>query len=428
MCHISPSLALYAILPFPVMILIVKRISATMFHRSRRAQEELARLSSQIEENVSAAAVVRAYCREESQTLRFRDISLAYLDSNMAMARLRGLMIPVMASTGGLGTLIVLFVGGSRVIAGSLSLGDFVAFNGYLAMLVWPSIIMGWILNLMQRGAASMSRINHLLEAQPVIREPEHPETPAALTGAITIRDLSFSYDTEPVLRNISLSIAPGMRVGFIGAVGSGKSTLLKLICRLYPAEDGRILMDGTDINRFPLATLRSTIGFVPQEGFLFSRSLRDNISFGRDGADDATVTAAARVAKLDDDVQRFPDGYGTLVGERGITLSGGQRQRASIARALIKNPTILILDDPLSAVDARTENEILTGLSGYYGNRTVLIVSNRISALQACDLIVVLDAGRIAEQGTHDQLLAHDGQYAAIHREQQLRQEIEAL
>jgi ATP-binding cassette subfamily B protein len=432
MTRISPLLTLCAVLPFPVMIFVVKRISASMFRRSLRMQEELARLSSQVEENVAAAAVVKAYCRESAQEQSFAVISRRYFDANLAMARLRGLMIPVMAATGASGTLIILFVGGRMVIANAITLGDFVAFNGYLAMLVWPTIMMGWILNLMQRGAASMERLCYIIDAHREVQEPDSPVEPGTIRGDVELRNLSFSYESsqsgssDPLIGKISLTIRSGMRVGFIGPVGSGKSTLMKLIPRLYPVGDGQLFIDGIDINRFPLRTLRDAIGFVPQESFLFSRSLHDNIAYGREGASDDAIGAAARLARLDGDAERFPDGYGTLVGERGITLSGGQKQRAAIARALLKDPAILILDDPLSAVDARTEEEILAGLADYYGDRTVLIVSHRLSALRNCDLIVVLDRGQIMEQGSHAELLALEGRYAAIHREQQLRAEIE--
>jgi ATP-binding cassette, subfamily B, multidrug efflux pump len=446
--RISPLLTFSAVIPFPAMILAVKRISASMFRRSKKAQEDLARISGKVEENVSAAAVIKAYCREEGETAAFREISASYLESNMGMARLRGLMIPVMAATGALGTLIILFMGGSRVISGEMTLGDFVAFNGYLAMLSWPTIIMGWILNLMQRGAASMSRLNHVLAAQPTVTEPDMPAKVDRIEGEIEFRNLCFSYETDQStdappssmrelqgmsrnaggsnLKDVSLVIRKGMKVGIVGPLGSGKSTLVKLIPRLYPVPDGMLFIDGRDVNSMPLRRLRDAIGFVPQESFLFSRPIIDNIGYGREGAQQDEIDAAVRMAGLAPDLERLPDGYATMVGERGMALSGGQKQRAAIARALLKDPPILILDDPLSAVDTRTEEAILESLAGYYGDRTVLVVSHRLSALRDCDLIIVLDSGSIVEQGSHAELLASDGRYASIWREQQLRAEIE--
>jgi len=432
MLRISPLLTLMASIPIPLMILLVNRISAAMFRRSLKAQEELARFTSQAEENVSASAVVKAYCREDAQISAFREINARYFESCMALAKLRGLMLPIMAATGGMGTLVVLFMGGSRVIAGAMTLGDFVAFNGYLSMLIWPTLVMGWIINLMQRGAASMARLNHVLDARAEVREPAVPAALETISGAIELKDLTFAYDGDiatpltPTLAHISLTIPRGTKLGIVGPVGSGKSTLLRLIARLYPVADGMVLFDGVDINRIPLKRLRDAIGFVPQESFLFSRTVADNIGYGRKGAEEERISEVARLASLDGDILRFPDGYRTMVGERGIALSGGQKQRAAIARALIKEPDILILDDPLSAVDSRTEEDILSGLHSYYGDRTVLIVSHRLSALRGCDLIIVLDDGRIVEEGSHDRLLALNGRYAATWREQRLREEIE--
>ena len=428
MVKISPLLTLCAILPFPLMIFVVKRISASMFRRSKKAQEELAALTSTVEENISAAAVIKAYCREQDAVRRFAEVSGRYMESNMRIARLRGLMIPVMAATGALGTLIVLLLGGEKVVSGALTLGDFVAFSSYLTMLIWPTIIMGWILNLMQRGAASMSRLNEVLRAESQVIEPENPLNPGAINGAIELRGLRFSFGAKLLLTDISLSIPAGSRLGIVGPIGGGKSTLVKLIARLYPVADSTIFIDGIDINRLPLATLRGAIGYVPQESFLFSRTLAANIAFGQNGSTEEEIRQAAQIASLHGDVARFPDGYASMVGERGITLSGGQKQRASIARALLKNPAILILDDPLSSVDAATEEEILASLAHYYQQKTVIIISHRLSALRDCDTIIYLEGGRIVEKGGHQELLALGGRYAALQKEQELRAEIGVL
>ena len=427
MTRLSPQLTLFAILPFPLMIFIVKRISASMFRRSKRAQEELARLTNSVEENVSAAAVIKAYCREEAAIASFADVSNSYMASNMKIARLRGLMIPVMAATGALGTLIVLIMGGGRVATGIMTLGEFVAFNGYLAMLIWPTIMMGWILNLVQRGSASMSRLNEILQARAEVSEPLCP-TAEQISGRIELRNLSFSYGETPLLRDITFTIPAGCRLGVVGPVGSGKSTLVRLVARLYHVAIGALFIDNRDINSYPLTALRSAIGYVPQESFLFSRSIGDNIAFGKEGATESEIRQAAIMASLHHDVARFPDGYATMVGERGITLSGGQKQRTSIARALLKDPAILIFDDPLSAVDAATEEEILQSLKTECRGKTVIIVSHRLSALRDCDTIIFLADGRIVEQGSHQELLTLGGRYAALHHEQELRAEMEKL
>jgi ATP-binding cassette subfamily B multidrug efflux pump len=429
MGSINPFLTLCAVAPFPVMIYLVKRVSHRIFRQSMLVQEQLAALSNQIQENVTAAAVIRGYCRENAESATFRGVNEEYRSLSMKLARLRGYVLPIMGSATGAGTLIVLFLGGSMVIEKTITLGDFVAFNGYLAMLVWPTVMMGWILNLIQRGAASMSRLNEVLDARAVIRDDAVSIPAGPIRGEIRFENLTFGYgDNDPVLHNITLHLPAGTKTGIVGPVGSGKSTIVRLIARLFPVVDTTLFIDGTDINRMELARLREVIGFVPQEGFLFSRTIRDNIACGKKGATDAEIAAAANLAQLGRDIASFTDGYATQVGERGVTLSGGQKQRTAIARALLADPPILILDDPLSSVDAATEEAILAGLTQYYGTRTVIIVSHRLSAVQECDLIVVMEEGRIVEQGSPAELLDRDGRYAELHREQQLRQEIEGL
>lgn len=427
MGSINPLLTLCAVAPFPVMILIVKRVSQRIYRHSLLVQEELALLSNRIQENVTAAAVIRGYCREDAESELFRDVNERYRSLCIKLARLRGLVLPIMGSATGAGTLIVLFLGGRMVISGAITLGDFVAFSGYLVMLVWPTVMMGWILNLLQRGAASLNRIAQVLDAQPEVRDPADPLPAGPIRGEIRFEGVTFGYgDKGPVLRDITLHLPAGTKLGIVGPVGSGKSTLVRLIARLFPVPEGTLFIDGSDINRLELARLREAIGFVPQDGFLFSRSLRENIACGREGATAAEITAATTLARLNREIASFPDGYDTQVGERGMTLSGGQKQRTAIARALLADPPILILDDPLSAVDVATEEAILSGLAEYYGRRTVVIVSHRLSAVRGCDLIVVMEEGEIVEQGAPAELLAAGGRYAAMHREQQLRQEIE--
>jgi ATP-binding cassette subfamily B protein len=420
MIRIHPLLTFWAILPFPIMILIIKKVSHRLFHRSLLAQEELAHLSSQAEETVSAVRLIKSYCREEYFQGEFEKSAERYLKHNLRLARLRGLIIPVMAAATGSGTLVVLFMGGRLVISNSITLGDFVAFSGYLAMLVWPTAVMGWILTLAQRGAASMSRLAEILGAESTVTDQPDAEPINAFHLGIEARNLSFSYGDTEIIKGISFHIQAGKTVGITGDVGSGKTSLLRLIARLLPVSDGMLFIDGRDINSITTTSLRRLIGYVPQETFLFSRTVTDNISYGIAGelTMDAVTKAASQAGFLED-VEAFPAKFETPVGEKGVTLSGGQKQRLAIARAVVGNPPILLLDDPLSAVDAGREEEILNELGKFYSGRTVLIVSQRVSAFRDCDRIIVLKEGGIAEQGAPAELLLQGGLYTGLcHRQ----------
>ena len=429
MFRIHPWLTFWAIFPFPLMVLTVKKVSHRLFQRSLQAQEELAHLSSQTEETVSAVRLIKSYCREEYFQQEFGKSAERYLKHNLRLARLRGIIIPVMAIATGSGTLIVLFMGGRLVIANDITLGDFVAFSGYLAMLVWPTAVLGWILTLAQRGAASMSRLVGILGAEPTIID--HPDAGdiVALQQGIEAQDLSFSYGESRIIDGISFHIKAGETVGITGEVGSGKTTILRLIARLLPVADGMLFIDGVDINKVTRTSLRRLIGYVPQETFLFSRSVSDNISYGINGDNraDAVRTAAGQAGFLED-VEGFPARFETQVGEGGVTLSGGQKQRLAIARAVAGDPPLLLLDDPLSAVDAGREEEILNELGKFYSGRTVLIVSQRVSAFRDCDRIIVLKSGQISEQGPPAELFQQGGLYTEICRRQQLNREVSDL
>jgi ATP-binding cassette subfamily B protein len=421
MIRIHPWLTFWAIFPFPIMVLIVKKVSHRLFHRSLQAQEELAHLSSQAEETVSAVRLIKSYCREEYFQEEFGKTAERYLKHNLRLARLRGLIIPVMAAATGSGTLIVLFMGGRLVIANVITLGDFVAFSGYLAMLVWPTAVLGWILTLAQRGAASMSRLAEILGAVTTVVDNPDAQPVDSLQQGIEARNLSFSYGNTDVIRGIAIHIQAGETVGITGEVGSGKTTLLRLIARLLPVSEGLLFVDGRDINTITTTSLRRLIGYVPQETFLFSRTVADNISYGITGDHPVgLMKKAASQAGFLEEVESFPDKFETQVGEKGVTLSGGQKQRLAIARAVAGNPPILLLDDPLSAVDAGREEEILNELGQFYAGRTVLIVSQRVSAFRDCDRIIVMKSGQIAEQGPPADLLQQGGLYTEICRRQQ--------
>ena len=438
MASIDARLTLIALLPLPLVSVSVKYFGSAIHTRFEAIQAQLADLSAVVQEALSGVRVVRAYNQEPHELARFRAANDEYVRRNRVLIRLQGMFYPSMTLFLGFGSLLVLWMGSREAIRGRISVGEFVAFNAYLVMLSWPMIAFGWVTNILQRGMASWKRMLDVLDARPEIddRDVSAAGRAAVIRGAIEIRDLTFTYPASnaPALDRISLRIEAGQTAAFIGATGSGKSTLISLLPRLHEPPSGTVFLDGIDVRRIPLATLRGAIGFVPQEPFLFSDTIAENIAFGvtptgpRDAdALDAGIRAAAAIARLDKDVEDFPKSYDTLVGERGITLSGGQKQRTAIARALMVDPRLLILDDALSAVDTYTEEEILKRLRGVMRQRTSLIVSHRVSTVRGADRIFVLDRGRIVEQGRHDDLVARGGIYATLHRRQLLEEELAA-
>jgi ATP-binding cassette subfamily B protein len=429
MLRISPWLLASALLPLLLVSFLVRRYGRRIHDRFERVQEQLASLSALVQENLSGARVVRAYAQEPSERARFEAANDEYLRRNRALIRTFGALYPGIQLFVGTGAVLVLWLGGRMVIGGAISLGEFVAFSAYLAMLHWPMIALGWVINLFERGEASMGRIAAILDEVPEIRDGEGAAM-GAITGRLEFRDLTFSHDGRRVLQDVSLEVPAGTTVAIVGPTGSGKSTLVSLLPRLYDPPPGSVFVDGRDIREIPLATLRSAIGFVPQESFLFSDTVLENVAFGlrREQGDGASRAEwAAGVAQLDKDVQDFPAGYESFVGERGITLSGGQKQRTALARALAIDPRILVLDDALSSVDTDTEEAILNGLEDVRRGRTTLLVSHRVSTVKDADLIVVLREGRIVERGRHEDLVARGGYYTELHARQLLEEAVEA-
>ena len=433
MASINVRLTLLALIPLPL-VTVTSRYFGRMIHeRFERIQEQLSDVSAVTQEALAGVRVIRAYRQEARELARFRVANQEYVDRNRVLIRLQGFFFPSMGLFMGMSELVVLWLGSRDVINGRMTLGELVAFNAYLVMLAWPLIAFGWVTNLVQRGRASWQRMLAILETPPVIddRHVTHPETtPQDLTGAVSFRQLTFRHrpDAPLVLDGISFDVEPGRTIAIVGRTGSGKSTLLSLLARLHDPPPGTVLIDGIDIRELPLATLRGAIGFVPQEPFLFSDSIAENVAFGAtDGPDEERVRIVSAIARLDSDVAEFPDGYRTRIGERGITLSGGQRQRTAIARVLYINPRILVLDDSLSAVDTHTEDEILERLRDVRRARTTFMVSHRISTVRDADTILVLDRGRIVEQGTHDELVAAGRFYATLHQQQLLEAELAA-
>lgn len=411
MLQVNFWLTVAAVAPLPLMVLAIRAMSSRIFSVSRQVQDELARLSSLTEESVGAIRLIKSYCREAYVAGQFGLISDQCLAKNLELARLRGLVMPIMALATGAGTLAVLYFGGRLVITNQISLGQFVAFSGYLALLAWPTVVLGWILTVVQRGAASMARLNELLQSVPAVLDSPEARPINSIGSGLELRELSFSYGERRILNGISFSIISGERIGITGPVGCGKSTLLRLIPRLLPLPDGMLFVDGQDINLLELASLRRLMGYVPQETTLFSRSIADNIAYGGNG----DVLTAVQRAGLTSDLHNFSAGLSTVVGERGVTLSGGQRQRVALARSLVREPELLLLDDPLASVDAGREDEILGALAESWQGKTVLMVSQRLSAFRDCQRVLVLDDGKIVEQGAPDELLRMGGRYAEL-------------
>jgi ATP-binding cassette, subfamily B, multidrug efflux pump len=449
MISINPKLTLLTFLPLPAVSVVIQTFGRRIHERFERIQAMFSDISARAQENFSGARLIRAYVQEEAEIKAFERENKEYIRRSLKLVRLMGMLWPTLELMLGCAVVLVLWLGGREVLTGqltltrvtnlvgtypgitttlkidgSMSVGQFVSFSTYMMQLTWPIIALGWVINIFQRGTASLIRINEIMQEQPEIEDAPHAQA-REIKGEIEFRNLTFSYDGKPVLRDVNLRVPAGSSLAIVGPTGSGKTTLVNLIPRVYDADEGMVMIDGRPIREYSLESLRHNIGFVPQETFLFSDRIRENIALGVDSASNSDIHGAADAANIAVDIEGFPEGYETLVGERGITLSGGQKQRTAIARALIRNPRILILDDALSSVDTHTEDKILNHLRDVMAGRTTIFISHRVSTVRNADRIAVLHGGRIVELGTHDELLALNGYYSDLYNKQLLEEEL---